>query len=67
MFGRSASERERALIKIIDAQQRKIDDLLDRIMLLAGNPWEMPPADVHADAEYVEPDWTATPEQEPDE
>lgn len=67
-FRRSESNRERALLRLVEQLQRKNDELLDRLMLMTGTPWNVPPADVQPrreEAEYVPPDWTATPEQEP--
>lgn len=64
MFRRPESMRERALLRLIEEQQRTITDLTDRIMFLAGRPWEVPPVEVVPRPEPPERTWTETPEQE---
>jgi hypothetical protein len=43
MFGRSESEQIRVLLRLIERQQRTIDNLTDRLMYLAGQTWMPPP------------------------
>lgn len=42
MFRRPESMRERTLLKLIADQQRTIDQLVDRLMHLAGHTWALP-------------------------
>lgn len=67
MFRRTESARERALLRLIESQQRIIENLNDRLALAHGNPWNLPPHPLEPipEAEYVPPEWTAAPEQEP--
>jgi hypothetical protein len=67
MFHRRESERERTLLRLIESQQRQIDELLNRIAWSAGTPWTPPPP-TESQFELEEPEpvtWTATPEEEP--
>jgi hypothetical protein len=43
MFRRSESERERALLRLIEDQQQLIRDLGDRLLSLSGTPLSPPP------------------------
>jgi len=43
MFRRSESERERALLRLIEDQQQLIRDLGDRLLSLSGTPLAPPP------------------------
>lgn len=66
MFRRPESLRERTLLRIIERQERTIAELTDRVMHLAGRPWEQAPAERHDAAEDFEPlTWAAAPEQDP--
>jgi hypothetical protein len=66
MIRRPESLRERTLLRVIESQQRQIEDLTNRLMYVVGQAWQLPPLpeNTHVQVE-VEPDWTATPEQEP--
>jgi hypothetical protein len=43
VFGRSESARERTLLRLIEQQQRTIENLADRLMYLSGQTWTPPP------------------------
>jgi hypothetical protein len=43
VFGRGESARERALLRLIEQQQRTISDLVDRLMHMSGQTWMPPP------------------------
>jgi hypothetical protein len=45
MFRRPESLRERTLLRIIDRQQRQIEELTEQVMFLAGRPWRADSAD----------------------
>ena len=67
MFGRSESEQIRALLRVIESQQRTIAEQNDRLMYLTGNAWTLPnlPENTQPVADYVPQTWTPNPEQEP--
>lgn len=70
MFFRRESSRERMLLRLVESQQRTIDNLLDRLMLMSGTPWMPPPEapaapDPRKLPDELEESWTAAPEQEP--
>jgi len=55
VFGRHESARERTLLRLIEQQQRTIDNLADRLMYLSGSTWMPPPvAEVPAEPEPEE-------------
>jgi hypothetical protein len=43
MFGRTESARERTLLRLIEQQQKTIENLADRLMYLSGQTWTPPP------------------------
>ena len=54
MFGRSESEQVRVLLRLIEQQQRTIDNLTDRLMYLVGQTWMPPPIGSEPIAEIEE-------------
>jgi len=50
MFRRESS-RERALLRLIEQQQQIIREQNDRLMVLAGKPWSLPPLTLEEDVE----------------
>ena len=57
MFGRGETARERTLLRLIEQQQRTIENLADRLMYLSGQTWTPPPL-----GQEAEP---SIPEEEP--
>ncbi len=49
MFRRPESLRERTLLRIIDRQDRRIDELTNMLMHLAGRTWGLPEQPIVAD------------------
>lgn len=43
MFGRSESATVRTLLRLIEQQQKTIDNMADRLMYLSGQTWTPPP------------------------
>lgn len=43
IFHRTESARERTLLRLIEQQQRMIENLADRLMYLSGATWTPPP------------------------
>jgi hypothetical protein len=65
MFRRPESLRERTLLRIIDRQQRQIEELTEQVMFLAGRPWRADSADRDEAALTVPREWTANAGQDP--
>jgi hypothetical protein len=63
MFRRD-SHRERTLLRLIDAQQRQIERLENKLMYLCNRPWELPAAEVAGYEEEVEDPSFEIPELE---
>lgn len=66
-FTRSESARERVLLRIIESQQRTIENLNDRLAAALGQPWTLPPLPENTTVapEWQQPDWTTAPDQAP--
>lgn len=52
---RTESQRERVLLRLIEQQQRTIDNLTDRLMFLSGSTWTPPPLQPEAENQLEEP------------
>lgn len=61
MFRRPESLRERTLLRIIERQERTIEELTDRLMYMAGRPWGLP-APTRSELPDAPPrEWTSSP------